>query len=138
MGDQTINPSGIHSQESAGVSTFKARTFLWPEWAHIAIEQVRIAASVRTSLASTTSSEALVQELRSSMIAISASSHALDALYGAVISDGSIMTKPPSSSKKNGTRPPRHAQIAETLKLAFHLGKLGHKWVSDFEWLFAL
>lgn len=65
------------------------------------------------------------REMFAAMVAVTATAHALDGLYGVI----KPLVLPPASSAA------RHRQILECLKLGFRLGRLGHAWLADFDWL---
>jgi hypothetical protein len=80
-------------------------------------------------------SELLNEEFNSSIVAIAASAHALDALYGSELLKPHRPQKP-HQQKSSG--PPRHSQIRETLKAVFNTGKVDKGWALEFKWLFEL
>lgn len=108
---------------------------LWVWWAEIAIDQERLAREARAEALSLTSAggdafgKALARETRASLIAVSASAHTLDALYGVV---GDIV-----APVETGTR---WSTLLETFKAAFYVrGRAGGgAWAEEFEWLFDL
>lgn len=70
------------------------------------------------------------------MVTISAASHAIDALYGAV---RELIDLPPGTVERwKANRSARPGQILETLKCGCSLGKYGAKWGTEFGWLFRL
>jgi hypothetical protein len=125
--------------EAKAVGSGSVRVFmqphLWVWWAEIAIDQERLAREARakalriTPAGGETFIEALACETRASLIAVAASAHALDALYG-VMRD--IITP-----VETGTR---WSTLLETFKAAFNVR--GHEggggWAREFEWLFDL
>jgi hypothetical protein len=121
----------IRANETVSV---QAIGHLWLVWAEIAIDHEHAAKRARTEAAklrpegSSEFSEALMRELRASMVAVSAASHAIDAFYGAVKID--------NMWKQNRTA--RRAVILETLKLGFNVGKVAQRWHGEFRWLFNL
>jgi hypothetical protein len=66
---------------------------------------------------------------RAAMVAVVAAAVAIDGFYG-------MVTDVVPTVQTSRARPARHAVIVETLKRGFRLGKIGHRWVGDFEWLF--
>ncbi len=107
---------------------------LWLWWAEIAIDQERLAREARAEALRITPTgdgfgEALIRETRASLIAVSASAYALDALYG-VMAD--II-----APVETGTR---WSTLLETFKVAFYVhGRPGGGgWAGEFEWLFDL
>jgi hypothetical protein len=112
---------------------------LWSTWMKTAIEQAQRARQARGELASypwspeqSPSAEwiaTLEREFQASLVAVTASALALDALYGAAISEqlrGSQLK-----------RPRRAGKIHESLKLAFDTGPVNKRWADEFTWLFA-
>ena len=77
---------------------------------------------------SSAASQLLSQEFRASIVAISASAHALDALYGSTVI--------PQTAHKLGQN--RRGNIREALKRVFDTGKVNTPWVAQFEWLFEM
>jgi hypothetical protein len=63
--------------------------------------------------------DALSEEMRASMVAVSAAAHAIDALYGEVRPMVPIPAATTAAWASNGT--PRHRRIFETLKLGCRL-----------------
>ncbi len=78
--------------------------------------------------------EALGRETRSSMIAVSAAAHAIDAFYGATKRYIPIPKATLDAWLAGRTR--RRSQILETLKLGFTLRSKGNSWCIEFSWLF--
>src|SRR5256885_1108595 len=62
-------------------------------------------------------------ELHASMVAVSASAHAIDAFYGTVAGGIVLPDHLQEAWKDNG--PKRPSRILETLKVGFNLGKKG-------------
>lgn len=73
--------------------------------------------------------------MEASMIAVSGSAHAIDALYGTIREQ--IAVPPELSESWERNRTARRDRILETLKLGFDLGNVTG-WVAEFEWLFGL
>jgi len=71
----------------------------------------------------------LEQEFQASLVAVTASALALDALYGAAISEQLRRSRP-----KGGRRV---GKIHESLKHAFETGPVNKHWAVEFNWLFA-
>lgn len=114
--------------------TVSIRSHLWVWWADIAVDAERSAREARREalelgIQGEGFGEALMRETRGSLIAVSASAHALDALYGAV---ATIVPSPPA--------PTRWSTILETFKRAFLVrGRAGGGgWARELEWLFGL
>jgi hypothetical protein len=112
---------------------------LWSAWMKTAIEQAQRARQARGRLASYSWSPEqsptaewiamLEQEFQASLVAVTASALALDALYGAAISE---------QLRGSGSKRPRRAgKIYESLKHAFDTGPVNEHWADEFKWLFA-
>ncbi len=112
---------------------------LWSTWMKTAIEQAQRARQARGRLASypwspeqSPSAEwiaMLEQEFQASLVAVTASALALDALYGAAISE---------QLRGSGSRRGRRVgKINEALKHAFETGPVNKHWADEFNWLFA-
>jgi hypothetical protein len=72
----------------------------------------------------------LEQKFQASLVAVTASALALDALSGAAVSE-----QPRGPRSK---RPRRAGKIHEALKRAFDTGPVNEHWADEFRWLFAL
>ncbi|MEV4619693.1 hypothetical protein AB0J74_13405 [Asanoa sp. NPDC049573] len=72
------------------------------------------------------------REFEASLIAVAASAHALDALYGSTVVPASVRQIWASKGTK------RHGKIREALKLVFNTGAVNARWAVDFAWLFDL
>ncbi len=108
---------------------------LWIQWGSIAIDRERRARAARSQLVALHRhgqpyGDTLVVELDASIVAVSAAAHALDALYGQLITDAIRAAGP----KGKG----REAHIRECLKRRFKTGRRDVAWVQEFDWLFKL
>ena len=111
---------------------------LWATWMKIAIEQAQRAHQARGRLASYPWSPEqspspewiamLEQEFQTSLVAVTASALALDALYGAAISK-----QLRGSWEDTG----RAGRVQESLKRTFETGPVNNHWATEFKWLFA-
>jgi hypothetical protein len=72
----------------------------------------------------------LEQEFQASLVAVTASALALDALYGAAISE-QLRRQGPTGRRRVG-------RVLESLKHAFETGPVNQDWANEFKWLFAL
>jgi hypothetical protein len=111
---------------------------LWATWMKTAIEQAHRARQTRGRLTSypwpqeqSPSADwiaMLEQEFQASLLAVTASALALDALYGAAI-----------SKQLRGTWEDtgRAGRIHESLKRTFETGPVNTHWATEFKWLFA-
>ncbi|MDQ8707583.1 hypothetical protein RCO28_34695 [Streptomyces sp. LHD-70] len=119
--------------EGASIQTL---THLWLIWAGVALDQARTARRARDAALrasdSADVSHRMRQEFDASLVAVAASAHALDALYGS--------TAVPQAQRDEwaGRRTRRHGKIREALKLFFETGPVQTQWVTEFEWLFNL
>lgn len=107
---------------------------LWIWWAQIAIEHETTAADARRQAMPLTPAgdgfgEVFSREARSSMIAISAAAHALDALYG------SVKSRVPESTAED-----RPMHIFDALRAAIYVrgSAGGGRWAAELKWLFGL
>jgi hypothetical protein len=109
---------------------------LWGQWGEIAVEREGTARAARADLVAQhrhgqEPAPAMLTELLASMVAISAAAHALDALYGQLVTPD-IKAAGPGDDKG------REAHIRECLKRRFDTGKRDLEWVSRFRRLFDL
>ena len=130
--------SAVHRYENevAMPITVAITTHMWLWWAQIAIDQERLALQARDdALRETTSGprfgEFFSAETFASMIAVAASSHSLDALYGRVkvdLAGGAVRTDN------------RWSTILETVRQAAKVTGTaeGGQWAAEFEWLYDL
>ena len=108
---------------------------LWLTWLRIAIQRAKEARSARVQIMSSGGQGAgswMQQEFEASVVAVAASAHALDALYGSVGIPQSVRNQ----WKQTGTK--RHGKIREALKRVFDTGPVNQQWVDEFDWLFEL
>jgi hypothetical protein len=95
-------------------------------WSDIAIEQEAASHLARRELEATMKKKAagdgleINRELKPSMVAIAAVSHALDALYGEI---RDLALRPETVAVWQQKRPARHRQINEALKHGFDVGR---------------
>jgi hypothetical protein len=137
--DAIVSPDTIRARAVVNPVTIKIKSNLWIDWTEIAIEHEVAAQAARLDYPEK-GGDALHAEKHAGMIAVSASAHALDALYGDL---GDIIPLPSALTQawatkraKTGKGPPRHARIVETLKIGFALGKAASNWPPRFEELF--
>ncbi|MDG5807912.1 hypothetical protein P9869_35750 [Streptomyces ossamyceticus] len=76
-------------------------------------------------------SSALNEEFDAALVAVAASAHTLDALYGSVVPES-------RRAELKAKRIPRRSAIREGLKLVFATGPRNTPWVDEFKWLFDL
>lgn len=103
----------------------------------VAIAHMHAASRARTAatapdIPSNEVSTWMSREFQASLVAVSASAHALDGLYGSTVIPQAVR----DTWKGKGTK--RHGKIREALKQVFDTGQVNTKWVADFDWLFDL
>jgi hypothetical protein len=111
-------------------------THLWPTWMRIAIDRARVARDARAEavkggLGNETAKWMRI-EFEAAVVAVAASAHALDALYGSTVIPPVVRAR---WVEKDTKRP---GKIREALKLVFATGPMNTPWVSEFKWLFDL
>jgi hypothetical protein len=109
---------------------------LWVQWGEIAVEREASAREARALLVAQhrhgqAYGSAFDAEFTASLVAVSAVAHALDAMYGQLITETIRAAGP-----KSGVG--REAHIRECLKRRFDTGKRDRHWVAEFGWLFGL
>jgi hypothetical protein len=111
-------------------------TCLWPTWMRIAIDRARVASHARTEAAKdrphNETAEWMRIEFEASVVAVAASAHALDALYGTTVIPPAVR----AHWNEKGTR--RHSKIREALKQVFVTGVVNSEWATELKWLFGL
>jgi hypothetical protein len=117
------------------------KTNHWLNWTAIAIEHEHEAhesrqAEVESGGDQPAFGDALLRETKASLIAVSATAHALDALYGAVKPSIPIARALTDTWKANEL--PREKWILETLKHGFNVGPYTAHWAIELVWLFDL
>jgi hypothetical protein len=136
--DVTVNPPAAVAATSAVTASIAVGTRMLLHWSDIAIEQEREACAARRGLERAQAeggSLELGRELRPSLIAIAASSHALDALFGE-IRGFALPLQLQERWKQRENRPPRPRQIHEALKHGFRIS--AQRWAEDLRVLFDL
>lgn len=138
--DAIVRPATIKARARVNPVTLKIKSHFWIDWAEIAIENEVAARRARHEVYPQDASKGLHAEKHAGMVAVSASAHALDALYGEL---GDIIPLPgwlaqawAAKRAKTGKGPARHTRIVETFKLGFSLGKAAANWPRRFEELF--
>lgn len=110
---------------------------LWAQWFEVATDRDEAARAARADAVAKKRhgqevAHALSREHTAALVAVSASAHALDAIYGQLVTD---------AIKEDGPREGagREAHIRECLKRRFRIGgQLEKRWISEFRWLFEL
>lgn len=109
---------------------------LWASWLRVAIEHFGAARRARSMAASAQPSDQasawMSREFEAAIVAVSASAHSLDALYGSTVIPQAVRDQ----WRSTGTK--RHGKIREALKQVFDTGAMNTRWVAEFEWLFDL
>ncbi len=113
---------------------------LWIQWGDIAIEREDRARTARADMIALARyrqeyTPALGEELMASMVSISAAAHALDALYGQLVTPG---IKAEIKAEGPWRKASRDGHIRECLKRRFNTGGRDRAWVGEFKWLFDL
>jgi len=140
--DVTVSVSAASGIALAGSVSVALQTHMLLHWSDVAIEHERKAWEARRE-AERIRDEAVPGqglpfelELRASMVAIAAASHALDALYGELRD----VALPPATAAKwkanPRSSPPRPRQLRETLKHGFRIP--AQRWEKELDTLFAL
>jgi hypothetical protein len=135
---RTIQPAQERDQAMPIAALIESN--LWMTWLQIACERERVAGDARRRAETVEEvgsefGEAVGQETRAAMVAVSASSHALDAFYGKVRQVGTL---PPNTWSWEQNRTRQWGRILETLKHCFDIGRHGSRWAGELEWLFDL
>jgi hypothetical protein len=138
VGDPTLPPEpvSIRDEEACHIDESQQifiTVHLWSTWLEVAIEHAEEARRARDEMTRLRAEGKefavwLGSEFRASVVAVAASAHALDALYGSTVI--------PESARGYG--PNRPAKIREALKRVFDTGPVNTPWVTQFDWLFDL
>ena len=130
-----ILPAGIASAEAVvpPVAILMSTPF-WFYWAQIAIRHQSIANMHRAKAEADRSSlsESLTAETQASMVAITASAHAIDAFYGKCEAD--IVIPPETLQRWERRRPSRKNKLLQTFGFGFDVDT--QRWQGGFDWLF--
>lgn len=110
---------------------------LWITWLSVAIERAQAARRVRNEMErlrdqGANPADLLSSEFEASIVAVAASAHALDALYGSTVIPQGVRGRWRDSSSS------REGHIREALKCVFDTGRVNAPWVTEFGWLFDL
>jgi hypothetical protein len=115
---------------------------LWLSWLQIASDHARAAEQERLrgldlAQAGDDAGPARTREMQNAMVAISASAHAIDGLYGEI---KPLIPIPPDVVAAWDAEPktPRHPRIFETLKRGCRLGRRTNEWPQQFADLYDL
>jgi hypothetical protein len=141
MHDHVIRPRGLVRERAVGTPSLLLSTSFLAQWINIAMKQETVARAARERAYNAGDDaqariEALEEEMQASMVAISGSAHAIDALYGTT---RELIDLPEGTVERwHANRTSRPGQILETLKYACKLGRYASKWGTEFRWLFDL
>ena len=127
---------GVAEEKSEAIGlTIVMTSHLWISWLRIAVDALAAAKAARAAFVTeedgVLKSQYTTDEFERSVVAVAASAHALDALYGSQLIDPSVR-----SGFATGTK--RHGKIREALKSVADTGPVNTPWVTDFGWLFDL
>lgn len=133
-----VTPAVATAVATAGAVSISVSANLWLAWLNIAIERATEARRIRTEMLLLRDQGGEIagligDEFQASIVAVAASAHALDALYGSVVIPQNVRDQWRTSGKGK-----RVGHIQEALKAVFELGAVSKGWVPDFEWLFGL
>lgn len=123
------------------MASVRIKSHFWIDWSEIAIAHEQEARYARHDLYPADPSAGLTAEKQASMIAVSASAHSVDALYGEL--KDRIPLHPHAleawaEKRAKGEGPSRHSIIFENLKRGFVLGARTNTWPRELDWLFGL
>jgi hypothetical protein len=133
--------SGVLSVFSSLNIQMRSRLFLY--WSRIAVREEAASWAARQEAEDERSRSASAQiagflqrEQDAALVAICAAAFALDAFYG----DLNELQLVPAQVKTiwRLKRTPRHAQVLETLKRGYKVGRVSKAWSNELEWLFGL
>lgn len=140
---------GVHGAKArdSGRIAFMLETQLWVYWLLIALEheqRARDAAAAhwkviegeRRPVFGSETVPLLEAELETSLVAISASAHAIDAFFGAV--NKHIKVDQQTRNAWHTNRTARHKRISETLKRGFEPRAVPATLAGDLKWLYGL
>jgi len=141
--DVTVSVSAARGLALADSVSVAVQTHMLLHWSDVAIEHERKAwearreaERIRDETVGTGQGLRIELELRASMIAIAAASHALDALYGE-LRDVALPPAIAAKWKANPrSGPPRPRKLQETLKHGFRIR--GQRWEKELDKLFEL
>jgi hypothetical protein len=125
--DAVALPGVIDVKAQVFAPTLLIRHHAWITWTQIAIEHEDHSWRGRLSLVATRDMARMEDEFKPALVAVTAASFALDALYGVV---RNLIPLAPSRAR------PRWATIFETLKRGVSKGAGAASWLGEFKWLF--
>lgn len=118
------------------------RVSLWLDWGLVAVEHEGETHRARERIVDLlprdqiAAMSAMKVEFRSAMVAVTAASHSIDAIYSAVRPYVPVGREIRDAWLANGTR--RSSRIFETVKHGFDIGAEGSKLATDLHWLFEI
>ena len=117
---------------AVGTVSIRVTANVWLAWMQIAIERARAARQARQDAVQSSSGDGMTREFHAALVAVAASAHALDALYGSTAVPAWVRALWRLTSTS------RHAKIRESLKRIFNTGPVDATWAVEFKWLFGL
>lgn len=140
--DAVVRPEPIRSIARVHSPGVQIRPHLWLTWGEIAIDEEANARAARADELAIVGnipnkeglSEALLRELKASLVCIAAVSHSLDALFGVL---AEMVIEPNRLRAWHDNRTRRAARVLETLKRALDVeGSTKDRWRDELDWLF--
>jgi predicted nucleic acid-binding Zn-ribbon protein len=133
----SVAPATVEARTTVPTPSILLTAHLWITWLRVAIERAQQARRVREEMVrrrdqGANAAELLNDEFEASIVAVAASAHALDALYGSAAIPQSVRAQWRHSSSS------REGHIREALKGVFDTGRVNTPWVTEFGWLFDL
>jgi hypothetical protein len=133
--DKRIHSKTAVGRATAGSASVQIASSFWMKWFEIAAEHSRMALEARAraeqaEAGSQEMGEAFGEELKASLVAVTAAAFAIDAWYIAV----KPMIPPQQVAEDAG----RAARVIETLKAGFSLGPAAARWGSQIKALYRL
>ena len=132
-----VYPSTAEAHATVPTPGIMIISHLWITWLSVAIERAQAARRARDEMVrlrdqGENATDLLNDEFAASIVAVAASAHALDALYGSTVIPQSVRNRWRTSSSS------REGHIREALKHVFDTGQVNTPWVAEFGWLFDL
>jgi len=130
---------------AAMAASVRSSSLLWISWSKIAISHLHAAQHHRALSLKTRRekrdpshlfAEALGDETRAAMVAVSAAAHAIDAFYGACKPFITLLPGTEQQWITDGTE--RQSRIFETLRAGFAIDGKTNSWPAEFRWLFEI
>jgi hypothetical protein len=133
----SVSPATVEARTTVPTPSILLTAHLRITWLRVAIERAQQARRVREEMVrrrgqGANAADLLNDEFEASIVAVAASAHALDALYGSTVIPQSVRAQWRRSSSS------REGHIREALKGVFDTGTVNTPWVTEFGWLFDL